>query len=129
MNDLTAVTEFRLKLYPKDFYKVREFYEQELGYTVTNEWNRPDSKGAMFDIGGTTFELLTTETEFKPIASGDVSWRVKDVWKLYESMKDKPYVMRGLQDNAWGDTSFHITDPEDFLITFFTQTNKKVENE
>jgi len=129
MNDLTVVTEFRLKLYPKDFNKVREFYEQELGYTVMNEWDRPDGKGAMFDIGGTTFELLSPEAGFKPIASVDVSWRVKDVWKLYESMKDKPYMVRELQDNDWGDTSFHITDPEGFLITFFAQTNKRVENE
>lgn len=129
MNDLTAVSEFRLKLYPKDFYKVREFYEQELGFTVTNEWDRPDGKGVMFDVGGTILELLSPEAEFVPIAGADVSWRVSDVWKLYESMKGKPYVVRELKDNDWGDTSYHIVDPEGFRITFFTSTVNKADND
>lgn len=124
MNNLTKVSEFRLKLYPQDFYKVREFYEKELGYTVVNEWDRPDSKGAMFDVGGTTLELLSAENEHKPIVGTDVSWRVNNVWKLYETMKDRPYVIRGLKDNDWGDTSFHVQDPEGFKITFFTSTEK-----
>ncbi len=127
MNELTNVNEFRLKLYPKDFYMVREFYETELGYSVIDEWDRPDSKGVMFDVGGTILELLTPKTEYKPIVGADVSWKVSDVWQLFEEMKDKPYVIRGLKDNNWGDTSFHIQDPEGFHITFFTKTSRKDE--
>lgn len=122
MQELTTISEFRLKLYPKDFYKVRAFYENELGFSVVNEWDRPDSKGVMFNVGGTVLELLTPEANYQPITGADVSWEVKDVWQLYEAMKDKPYLVRGLQDNAWGDTSFHIQDPESFKITFFTRT-------
>lgn len=122
MQELTAVSEFRLKLYPKDFYKVRAFYENELGFTVVNEWDRLGSKGVMFNVGGTILELLTPETEYSPVVGADVSWEVKDVWQLYKAMKDKPYLVRGLQDNAWGDTSFRIQDPESFKITFFTKT-------
>ncbi len=127
MSNLSAVIEFRLKLYPRDFYKSREFYEHELGYMVTDEWDRPDSKGVMFYVGGTTLELLSPEAEFKQFSGVDVSWRVDDVWKLYESMKYKPYLIRGLKDTDWGDTSFHIVDPEGFRITFFSETNKKSE--
>lgn len=121
MKDLVAVSEFRLKLYPKDFYGVREFYETELGYKVVDEWDRPESKGVMFDVGGTILELLTPKSGYRPIAGADVSLEVKDVWKLYESMRDKSYILRGLKNNDWGDTSFHITDPEGFRITFFTR--------
>lgn len=122
MNDLTNVSEFRLKLYPKDFNKVRAFYEHELGYNVTHEWDRPGSQGVMFDVGGTILELLTPQSHYQPIVGGNVSWEVKDVWKLHDAMKDKPYMTRGLKDNPWGDTSFHIQDPEGFSITFFTKT-------
>lgn len=127
MKELTAVSEFRLKLYPKDFYTVREFYETELGYNVVNEWDRPDSKGVMFDVGGTIVELLTPEKGYRPIVGADVSWEVGNVWQLFEAMEDKPCIIRGLKDNDWGDTSFHIQDPEGFQITFFTKTNRKVE--
>lgn len=126
MKDLIKVTEFRLKLYPKDFYKVREFYEKELGYGVVDEWDREQSKGVMFEVGSTIIELLWPS----PHGHGqhndaDVSLAVPDVWKLYDTMKDKPYVRRGLKDNPWGDTSFHIHDPEGFRITFFTQRGAK----
>lgn len=124
MKEMTAVSEFRLKLYPKDFYKVRKFYEAELGYDVVNEWDRPGSKGVMFDVGGTILELLTPEAEYYPVVGSDVSWEVGAVWQLFETMKDKPYVIRELKDNKWGDTSFLIQDPEGFKITFFTKTNR-----
>ncbi len=116
------VTEFRLKLFPKNFYIVREFYEKELGFSVVHEWDRPGSQGVMFDVGGTILELLTPQAGYKPVVGTNVSWRVVNVWKLYEVMKDKPYVERGLVDNSWGDTSFHISDPEGFSITFFSST-------
>lgn len=126
MKDLTKVSEFRLKLYPKDFYKVRNFYKEELGYKIIHEWDRDVSKGVMFDVGGTVLELLWPGSDEVPEYRADVSWEVPDVWKLYEAMRRKPYISRGLKDNAWGDTSFHIVDPEGFRITFFTKSDKKI---
>lgn len=121
MKPETRVREFRLKLYPADFYRVRAFYKDELSYSIVHEWDREDSKGVMFDIGGTTLELLWP-SENRNSYRADVSWEVNDVWKLFDQMKDKPYLLRGLVDNSWGDTSFHIQDPEGFRITFFTRT-------
>lgn len=120
MKKLTAVREFRLKLYPEDFYKVKNFYIK-LGYEVTQEWDRDESKGVMFNLGGTTLELLwpgDSENEYR----ADISLEVEDVWKLYEEIKDKPFVIQGLTDNPWGDTSIKLNDPEGFQITFFTIT-------
>lgn len=119
---LANVKQFRLKLYPKDFYKVKAFYEKELGYQIIEGWDHEHKKGVMFDLGGTVLELLWPGS-LRSKYRADISLEVEDVWGLYELMKDKPCLIRGLKDNSWGDTSFMIEDPEGFGITYFTITN------
>lgn len=122
MSEPVIVREFRVKLYPNDFDLVRTFYESELGFTVTNSWDRGENdKGVMFDVGGTTLELLSPEGGYMPIAGCDFSLEVNDVTKLWEQMKDGDNVRHELRHNNWGDTSFCIADPEGFEITFFTK--------
>ncbi len=120
INESSKVKEFRLKLYPKNFYKVRAFYEDILGYPVIDEWDGVD-KGVKFDTGGATLELLTPEGDYLPVQGASVSWEVKDVMKLWEKIKDKVDIEFEPRHNSWGDTSFRITDPEGFKITFFTK--------
>ncbi|MCA9333277.1 hypothetical protein KDA00_05400 [Candidatus Saccharibacteria bacterium] len=123
MKTKIEVKEFRLKLYPEDFYNVKRFYEYELELPIVHQWDRDESKGVMFDVYGTVLELIwKKEKVYKPIVGSDVSWRVPDVWKLFQLFKNKPYIARNLRDNPWGDTSFHIEDPEGFKITFFSKT-------
>lgn len=118
------VQEFRLKLYPKDFYKVRNFYEKELGFKVTNEWDRGElHKGVMFNVGTTTLELLSPEDGYQPVVGASASWEVPNVHELWKHWEGKPNVFHPLRDNAWGDTSFGISDPEGFKISFFTPHN------
>lgn len=117
------VKDFRLKLYPKDFYNVRSFYEKDLGLSVTSEWDRGDlDKGVMFQVGATTLELLSPARGYEPIKGVDVSWEVLNVHELWELWKDKNNVVFGLRDNPWGDVSFCISDPEGLNITLFTKT-------
>lgn len=119
---LTSVGEFRLKLYPGDFGLVRNFYEHTLGFQVIHDWDRGEnSKGVMFQVGTTTLELLSPEKGYKPIVGADVSWEVANVHALWDALKDVAPVVHELRDNAWGDTSFRITDPEGFHISFFTK--------
>ncbi|MDQ5972457.1 MAG: hypothetical protein QG553_616 [Patescibacteria group bacterium] len=119
---LTSVKEFRLKLYPKDFKLVRDFYEHKLGFPVFHEWdNGPVNKGVMFSVGSTTLELLSPADGYKPVQGADVSWEVTDVNSLWEKLKDNTPIVHGLRHNSWGDTSFRITDPEGFHISFFTK--------
>lgn len=116
------VSEFRLKLYPKDFGLVREFYENKLGFPVTNEWDHgAGHQGVMFHVGNTTLELLSPEIGYQPIVGADVSWEVADVHTLWNELKDNTPVLHELRDNAWGDTSFRIADPEGFKISFFSK--------
>ena len=117
------VTEFRLKLHPKDYTAVRDFYEHKLGFPVIRDWDRADSdKGVMFQVGTTVLEILTPEDGYVAIAGANVSWEVTDVHALWGQFKDDKAIVFALRDNAWGDTSFCIADPEGFQITFFTRS-------
>ncbi|MBI3956340.1 hypothetical protein HY339_03720 [Candidatus Gottesmanbacteria bacterium] len=120
-NPLTKVGEFRLKLYPKDFELVRHFYETVLGFPVIDEWGAgEDEKGVMFDTGVATLELLSPD-QYQPVTGCSLSLEVSDVWELWKKFQNGTNIVFGLRDNSWGDTSFKITDPEGFEITFFTK--------
>lgn len=122
MSDPVVVREFRVKLYPNNFDLVRNFYEDELGFVVTNHWDRGDKdRGVMFDVGGTTLELLSPEGSYKPITGCDFSLEVDDVKLLWEQLKDGNNIRHELRHNEWGDTSFRVADPEGFEISFFTK--------
>ena len=122
MSEPVIVREFRIKLYPNNFELVRNFYENELGFTVTNHWDRGDrDKGVMFDVGGTTLELLSAEDSYKPITGCDFSLEVDDVNLLWEQLRGGNNIRHELRHNEWGDTSFRIADPGGFEISFFTK--------
>lgn len=109
-------------MYPNDFDKVHSFYKSVLGFDIIHEWNRSSNdRGVMFDAGGTIIELLTREEPYVSLVGCDLSLEVENVHELFESMKDEEYITRGLKHNAWGDSSFRITDPEGLSISLFTK--------
>ena len=118
---LTKTNELRLKLYPKDFKKVKDFYYNVLNFPLLNNWDG-ETSGAMFNTGAGIIELLTPKEGYVPIRGVAVSLGVDDVWKLWEELKEKVKIVHDLRNNSWGDTSFRISDPEGFEITFFTNT-------
>ncbi|MEK7583232.1 MAG: VOC family protein [Patescibacteria group bacterium] len=123
-NSLSKVNEFRLKLYPNNFTKVRNFYENILEFPVINEWDNGDhEKGIMFDTGTAILELLAPKLGYKEIQGADVSLEVQDLMGLWEYIKEKTDVVFEPRHNSWGDTSFRIRDPEGFKITFFKKDN------
>ncbi len=126
LHELTRVTEFRLKLYPKDFYKVRDFYENTLGYQVVDSWDSENDKGVMFNTGDAILELLTPKDGYKLVQGAGLSLMVKDIWALWEKLKDHPNIIKPLSQkpSAWGDVGFRIADPEGFQITFFSPAKK-----
>ena len=122
LSSIARVKEFRLKLYPDNFDKMRSFYADILGYPVINEWNHGKTeRGVMFDTGGAILELLLPQDGHKPLQGVSVSWEVDDVVLLWEEIKNKVPVEFEPRHNTWGDTSFRITDPEGLKITFFTK--------
>lgn len=124
MYPLTKVTQFRFKMYPKDFYKVKEFYGNVLGYPIVDSWDSVDDKGVMFNVGTAIIEIMTPRDKFIPPIQGvGLALMVEDVWSLYEKIKNHPNIIKPLRSHpsSWGDISFRIADPEGFQITFFTQ--------
>lgn len=119
------ITEFRLKLYPKDFYKQRTFYKDTLGLEVEHEWDREDSKGVMFEVGRATLEFMwPAEENLVDLATGSgLSLAVDDAASLYELLKNDVEITHKLRNNPWGDTSFGIKDPHGYKISFFTKNN------
>ena len=117
------INEFRLKLYPEDFYKQRSFYKNVLGFNIIHEWDREDSKGVMFNVGGTTLEFMwPVEEGLEDISTGSgLSLEVDDVNALFDELKDKTTITHELRDNPWGDRSFGISDPHGYKISFFTK--------
>ncbi len=123
-HQLSKVHEFRLKLYPKDFAKSRQFYGEILGFEQFHSWDRgTNDQGAMFRVGNTTLELLTPEGEHQPYAGTGLSLEVEDVTALYRKLKDACALEHELRHNQWGDTSFGIYDPEGLQISFFTKND------
>lgn len=115
------ITEFRLKLYPRDFATVKSFYRDTLLFPILLEWDDGDNnKGVMFNTGVGIIELLDTESHV-PVAGCNVSLAVENVQQLWQKFKDVSYIIHPLRDNSWGDSSFAIHDPEGFQITFFTK--------
>ena len=114
--------EFRLKLYPKDFASMRAFYAEILEFPITKEWNRsPDDQGVMFDVGGTTLELLSLEEDYKEPSGFGLSLEVPNVQELWSRFQNETFVGHALRHNEWGDNSFQIHDPEGLKISFFTK--------
>ncbi len=132
MYPLTKTTQFRFKMYPKDFYKVKEFYEKVLGYPIVDSWDSPDDKGVMFNTGAAVIEIMTPRKGFNPLIQGTgLSLMVEDVWSLWEKLKNHPNILKPLSTapSSWGDVGFRIKDPEGFQITFFTPAKLKKEKE
>ncbi len=117
------VTEFRLKLYPKNFETARDFYEHVLKFHVVHEWNDgeggAEDQGVMFAVGNTILELLSGHDD--DMRGADISLEVENAPALWEDFKLYPHIVHALRTNSWGDVSFSIADPEGFRITFFTK--------
>lgn len=122
------VNEFRLKLFPEDYSANYTFFKDVLGFAIKHEWDREDSKGVMFDVGGTTLEFMwPVEDGCKDMATGSgLSLAVDDVWSLFEELQGKVEITHKLRDNSWGDTSFGISAPNGYRISFFTKTAERV---
>ena len=117
-----TIKEFRLMLYPKDFEASRNFYEKHLQFPVMHSWDEgDDDKGVMFNLGGTTLELMSPEKNKHNVSSPThLSLAVPDVHELWEQMKDGDNIIHPIRNNSWGDTSFAISDPEGHRLIFYS---------
>jgi len=117
------ILEFRIKLYPADYYATRIFYKDILDFKISHEWDREKDKGVMFDVGGTILEFMwPIEENLGDMVTGSgLSLKVEDVDALYNQLDGKVTISHFLRNNSWGDRSFGIIDPNGYKISFFSQ--------
>jgi len=116
----TRASEIRIMLYPSNYSRSKQFYAEIIGWPVQFEWDSEESKGVMFDTGCGIIELLWESAGQRPCETISVSLRVADVWSLWPKMKNKAEVVFALRQNAWGDDSFCLADPDGCKLIFFT---------
>ena len=116
--------EVRLHMYVSDMKEMVRFYNQILEFPVVRYWRYSDGDGTQIDLGGNLIELFSKgkRNYYSKQYSNNVSLSVKvrDVCKLYEKLSKKNITLGELVKNEWGDSSFHIVDPEGNRIAFFS---------
>ena len=103
------------------FDDVVQFYGEELGFTVLEQWERSNARGLRFDVGGMRLEILDNKRERKPLALGTPADRfhvvieVDDVDAARRELKiDAPPA----QTTSWGARMFQVRDPDGVPVTF-----------
>ena len=116
--------EVRLHIYVSNMDEMVRFYNQILEFPVVRYWRYSDGDGTMLNVGGNIIELFSKSGKnySKKQYHGNVSLsiRVKDVSKLYDKFCKKNIQIGDLVENPWGDSSFHVVDPEGNRLAFFS---------
>ena len=121
--------EVRVHVYVRDMKEMVRFYNQILEFPVVRYWRYSDGDGTQINLGGNLIELFSigSRNYSNKAYHGSVSLsvRVRDVSKLYEKFCKKNIQVGELIENPWGDSSFHVIDPEGNRIAFFSPTISK----
>ena len=116
--------EVRVHIYVSNMKEMIRFYNQILEFPVVRYWRYSDGDGTQIDLGGNLIELFTkgsrnfSRKQYHNNVS--LSVKVKDVRKLYDKFCKKNIKLGELIENPWGDTSFHVIDPEGNRLAFFS---------
>ncbi|MRG85689.1 VOC family protein [Salinibacillus xinjiangensis] len=93
-----------------DLNRSIKWYEEVLGLKVTASWPPDKPNYVHFESeAGATFAIME-EKEDKVPSNGRFNFTVKNVEKLWESLKDKVDVVEELFDTPYGTTKFTIRD-------------------
>lgn len=119
-------------IFAKDIAKTIAFYKQ-LGFevTMTVPETGTDFDWVMMACGKVTFMFQTYESlanELPEISRKDgasllLYINVKDIHALFERIKDKVTVLKGLEKTFYGATEFSIKDPNNYVLTFAEHEN------
>ena len=126
---MSRVLEFRVALTVEDYEEAVRFYRDGLGLTVEETWDRPDGRGAILGVEGTTLELLSTamaetvdQVEAGDRVSGKVrlALKVEDPVAVGESLVDAGAErLGGPVETPWGDTNVRVRAPDGMQLTLF----------
>jgi len=113
-------------IFVKDINKTIDFYKQ-LGFSVvTTVPAESDFVWAMMACGNVTFMFQTFESlgeELPAISRKDgasllLYIQTKEIRKLFDQVKDKMIIVKGLEKTFYGATEFSIQDLNGYVLTF-----------
>ena len=101
--------------------EVVEFYGQQLGFPIVDQWDRLTARGLRFDLGGMRLEILDNQRERKPLRLGEPA----DRFHVVIEVADIEFARRKIkietpppQTTSWGSRLFQIRDPDGVPVTF-----------
>jgi uncharacterized glyoxalase superfamily protein PhnB len=113
-------------IFVKDINKTIDFYKQ-LGFNVvTTVPEEGDFVWAMMNCGSVTFMFQTFDSlgsDLPEISRQDggsllLYIQTKGIRKLFDQVKDKMIVVKGLEKAFYGATEFSIQDINGYILTF-----------
>ncbi len=103
------------------FEDVVRFYGTSLGFSVVEQWDRPNGRGQRFDLGDIRLEILDNERKRKPLRLGEPADRfhvVIEVKDIEDSRRKIKIETPPPQATSWGARLFQIRDPDGVPVTF-----------
>ncbi len=113
-------------IFVKDINKTIDFYKR-IGFSIVTTVPETDEfVWAMMSCGKVTFMFQTFSslgTELPAISRQDggsllLYIQTKEINQLYEQIKDKVNVVKGLEKTFYGATEFSIQDINGYILTF-----------
>jgi uncharacterized glyoxalase superfamily protein PhnB len=113
-------------IFVKDINKTIDFYKQ-LGFSVvTTVPEQGDFVWAMMTSGNVTFMFQTFESlgsDLPAISRKDggsllLYIQTKGIRKLFDQVKDKMIIVKGIEKTFYGATEFSIQDINGYILTF-----------
>ena len=113
------LTEINPKIPMRDKSKTKDFYQNQLGFSIYGSADYDDYLMVQKDNIQIHFFLFK---EIDPKENyGQVYIRTNNIDQLYQSFLDKKVSIHpngSLQTKAWGQREFSILDPDNNLLTF-----------
>ncbi len=112
------------------FEDVVRFYGTSLGFSVVEQWDRPNGRGQRFELGGIRLEILDNERKRKPLRLGESAGRfhvVIEVEDIEASRRDIKIDSPSPQSTSWGARLFQVRDPDGVPVTFLQWIEKASE--
>lgn len=123
------ITEFRISLTVQDYEKMVAFYKDSLGLSTVLEWNNPDERGIILDVGRATLELVDpaqAETIDRIEAEQRLSGQIRFALEVADlSAAASALVAHGAAvvhepvKTPWGDHNQRLQAPDGMQITLY----------
>ena len=103
------------------FDDVVRFYGSELGFTIVEDWDRPNARGRRFDAGGMRIEILDNGREQRPLSLGEPADRFHGVIEVDDIEAARHRLQLDApppETTSWGARLFQLRDPDGVPVTF-----------